>query len=127
MKGAFILANDPGLYAQIEQVLVMAGGRAASDRTAQVEDASGFMFTVFGTLGPEYEADLRAAPTDVRGDISGLDQDTAMACWIECGSEAVFICWVRVIASQRRDPTWVLDGDGVLWSADALDDRELAL
>lgn len=127
MKGAFVLANDPGLYRHIEDALVVAGGRASADRTVQVEDPSGLPFTVFGTLGPEYEAELRAAPTDVHGDVSGLDQSTATACWVECRSEELFVRWVRAIASERREPTWVLDGDGVLWSADSLDARELVL
>ncbi|TDW79610.1 hypothetical protein [Kribbella sp. VKM Ac-2566] len=125
MKGAFVLANNPGLYRQIEAVLVPAGGRTAADQTVQVEDKSGFLFTVFGVIGPEH--DLRAAPTDVRGDVSGLDQSTATACWVECRSEALFVRWVRAIASRRPDPTWVLDGDGVLWSADSLDASGLVL
>ncbi|WP_410790079.1 hypothetical protein [Kribbella sp. C-35] len=127
MKGAFVLANDPGLYRQIEDVLVLAGGRTAADQTVQIEDRSGFLFTVFGTIGPEFDADLRASPTDVRGDVSGLDQGSATACWVECRSEALFVRWARAIASERDDRIWVLDGDGVLWSADALDAGRLVL
>jgi hypothetical protein len=127
MKGAFVLANDPQLYAQIEEVLELAGGQSASDRTVQVEDASGHLFTVFGTVGPEFEADVRAAPTGVRGNLHGFDQDTATACWVECRSKPVFIQWIRVIAHARANPTWVLDGDGQLWAVDVLDPEELVL
>jgi hypothetical protein len=63
----------------------------------------------------------------VRGEVCGLDQSNATACWVECRSEAVFVRWVRAIASDRGDPTWVLDGDGVLWAADSLIAGELVL
>lgn len=127
MKGAFVLANDPELYEQIERVLIGFGARTASDRIAQIEDDSGYLFTVFGDVGPESEADLRAAPIRVRGDVSGLDQATATACWVECRSEDVFVQWVRMVAAQRMNPLWVLDGDGAMWNVEALDPAELRL
>ncbi|WP_328992067.1 hypothetical protein OG394_37575 [Kribbella sp. NBC_01245] len=127
MKGAFVLANDTELYEQIERVLIGFGARTASDRTAQIEDDSGYLFTVFGDVGPESEADLRAAPIRVRGDVSGLDQASATACWVECRSEDVFVQWVRTVSAERMTPTWVLDGDGVIWNVEAVDPDELQL
>ena len=123
MKGAFIVSTDDGLYEQIERVLVAEGGKSAPDRTVQVRDATGTRFTVFGDLGPEFAVDLAAGADEVRGEqVGGTPAyTTASSCWVECGSAEVFVDWVRRIAEARSGPTWVLDGDGVLWTPVALD------
>jgi len=126
MKGAFVLAEDPNLYEDMRRTLVAFGARTAPDRTTQLTDGD-CLFTVFGIVGPESEADLREAPTHIHGDASDFDQLSATACWVECRSEAVFVKWVRIVAEQRANPTWVLDGDGALWAADALDPTRLVL
>lgn len=127
MKGALIVAAEPELYGQIVAILAAQGVRVANDRTAQLEDFGGVLFTIYGGLGPEFDSDLRSEPTAERGLSEGLDLSTASACWVECRSEAVFVRWVRVIARSRANPTWVLDGDGVLWNSDVLSEDEIVL
>lgn len=122
MKGAFIVSSEANLYSQIERTLVGHGGRATEGHVVQVLDESGLLFTVFGDLSPGFEADLNAGAAETRGDGSAPSMLTASnSCWGECRSEEVFVAWVRVIARARAEPTWVLDGDGVLWPSTALD------
>lgn len=121
MKGAFVVSSEDALYSQIERILVARGGQAGED-VVQVVDEHGPRFTVFGGLGAAFEADLTAEPTGLRGDGPLPSVPTAASsCWAECRSEEVFVRWVRVIADARTGPTWVLDGDGILWSSAALD------
>lgn len=127
MKGAFVLGNSPNLYAAMEEALIADGGRSAAGQTAQVEDRSGVLFTVFGDVGHMGESESRAAPAAVCGDVRDLRQDAATACWVECRSEDVFVRWIREIAAGLADPIWVLDGDGVLWAVESLDPSELVL
>lgn len=123
MKGAFVVSGEEGLYAQIERILVARGGQAGED-VVQVVDEHGPLFTVFGALGPAFEADLTIETTmeatETRGDEPPVPTLSA-SCWVECRSEEAFVRWVRVIADARTEPTWVLDGDGTLWSSAALD------
>jgi hypothetical protein len=122
MKGAFIVSSNENLYAQVEQILVDSGGRAAPDHIVQIKDDNGVLFTVFGELGEEFATDLAAGADETRGDIDATPTfSTSTSCWAECSSEEAFVHWISVIADARREPTWVLDGDGVLWTSSALD------
>jgi hypothetical protein len=126
VKGAFVLGNDAELYGDVERTLVSNGASAADDRTVQLRDRSGTLFTVFGDVAA-FENDLRDPPIGVRGDDHDLDQHNATSCWVECRSEEVFVYWVRLIAADRSAPIWVLDGDGILWAAESLNVDELTL
>lgn len=128
MKGAFIVSTDEGLYTQVEQTLVDRGGHAAPDHVVQITDDNGVLFTVFGELGEEFAADLAAGADEFRGDIDAIPAfSTSTSCWAECASEQAFVSWVSMIARARREPMWVLDGDGVLWTSSALDPARLRL
>jgi hypothetical protein len=39
----------------------------------------------------------------------------------------LFVQTVRQIAAERNGETWVLDGDGVLWSVDEIDEAGVVL
>src|SRR5689334_11210258 len=119
MKGAFWLANEPHLYQQVEAVFLAAGG-SASDGVAQVTDDADVLLTAFQDPGESGMEEARGAPAATRGVVTGLDQRHASVCWVECRSESVFVRWTRRVAARRETPLWVLDGNGVLWSLDAL-------
>jgi hypothetical protein len=126
MNGAFVVSGDDDLFLQIERVLVAHGG-SSGDGIAQVSSSDGTLFTVYGDLGKEFEYDLSEAPEEVRGDASVPEFSTATSCWAECRYRERFVEWVRVIAETRSSTTWVLDGNGVLWSDAALDAAQLSL
>lgn len=128
MKGAFIVSTDDALFEDVARVLAREGGRVATDRVTQVTGSDGVLFTVFGDLGDAFAADLGAGFDDTRGEVDAVPSLSATSsCWAECSSEAAFVGWVRTIAAARAAPTWVLDGDGVLWTVEALDADELQL
>ena len=127
MKGAFIVSEEEDLYTQIEQVLVAHGG-TSGDNVAQVSGTDGTLFTAYGNLGSEFEFDLNEEPEDIRGDVNDLPEfGTSTSCWAECRSTEQFVEWVRTVAAARSQATWVLDGNGVLWSSARLDPALLTL
>lgn len=126
MRGAFIVSEGAGLYAQVERILVESGARASSDGVVQIDDGQS-LFTVFGDIGIGI-SEVRMGATAVRpGGQTPPDMGTVDACWAECRSAEVFVRWIQVIAGRRANPTWVLDGDGVLWAAAAIDAEALTL
>jgi len=121
VKGAFIVSTDDDLYAQVERALVERGGRATADRVVQVADDDGVLFTVFGNLEDGFVDDLAAGADETRGEFTDVPELSPSAtCWAECSSEEAFVAWLTVIADARAGATWVLDGDGVLWTSQAL-------
>lgn len=122
-----MLANEPNrLYRQVEAVFLAAGGEA-SDGVAQVTDKSGVLVTAFENPGQSGLEEAREQPSATHGDARALNQEEATVCWVECGSEHVFVCWARRVAARREAPLWVLDGDAVLWSIDVLDESAIVL
>jgi hypothetical protein len=126
VKGAFVLANEPDLFPQIKAVVLASGG-TSSNGAAQIMDESGVLITTFEDPGDSGMQEAREAPTARRGETAGLAQADASVCWVECRSEPVFVRWVRHVEARREAPLWVLDGDGVLWSLDALDETGIVL
>jgi hypothetical protein len=128
MKGAFIVSGDPDIFTQVTELLLPLGGQVTPDEVVQVTDERGESFTVFGNLGEAFAADLGAGVDGTRGDVPVTPELSATTCcWAECRSEESFVRWVKVIASGRAGETWVLDGDGILWTPDALDPTALRL
>lgn len=126
MRGAFVVSEGTGLYAQIERILVECGARASSDSVVQIDDGNS-PFTVFGDIGIGL-SEVRMGATAVRpGSRVPPDMRTVDMCWAECRAKEVFVQWIRTIAQRRDCPTWVLDGDGVLWEALVIDAETLTL
>jgi hypothetical protein len=127
MNGAFIVSGDDDLFQRIERALVAHGGSSGGG-VAQVNSSDGTLFTVYGDLGKEFEYDLSEEPEEIKGDAATVPVfTTATSCWAECRSAEKFVEWVRVIAEARSSTTWVLDGNGVLWSDASLDPVRLSL
>ncbi len=55
------------------------------------------------------------------------DMLSLTACAIECRWEDLFCAEVKALANALHLPSWVLDGDGVLWPADAVDPARVRL
>lgn len=127
MKGAFIVSAEEVLYTQIERVLIAHGGTAGDD-VAQDSGTDGTLFTVYGNLGSEFEYDLDEEPEEIKGDVNDLPEfSTSTSRWAECRSTERFVEWVQTVAAARSRATWVLDGNGVLWSSARLDPALLTL
>ena len=78
-------------------------------------------------IDAESDFDLQTPATSFRDcDDPGSLSEFA-ACVVECPSEELFVQWIGRLADKIDDPVWVLDGDGVLWSAKHLDPRQIRL
>lgn len=128
MKGAFLISTDPELFQQVNEILVAKGGSSAPDRVVQVSNEDGSLFTVYGDLGDEFAVDLAEGVDETRGEFDSIPElSVRTSCWIECRSGESFVEWVTAIAEARSTPTWVLDGDGVLWTVESLKPAEVRL
>jgi hypothetical protein len=127
MKGAFLVSEDTNLASLVLAAMEGVGAEVAPDGVAQIRDDEGRLFTVFAHPDPASDWEWRSGsvtPTD-----DGLQPDlaTASACWIECRWEVLFADLVRTLARALPGDSWVLDGDGVLWSAADVDPTRVRL
>lgn len=125
MKGVFLLSADPELFALVERIMLDAGAAAYAGKVAQLKDDQGRLLTVFGELNDLFKADM--VPDSYRGPAPAPDVSDATGVWVECRWEQWFVEWVAALAAALPDPLWVLDGNGVLWSAADVDPDELVM
>jgi hypothetical protein len=127
MKGAYLFSASPDLFSRVREILIREGARAASDDVVQVRDSEDRFLTIYGGVDVANDYDLQEPPTAVRGTGLPPELSAASVCWVECRSEAVFARWMALIAKRVPEPSWVLDGDGVVWPASAVDPSEVRL
>lgn len=129
MKGAFLLSESQSLFSDACAALVRRGATYAEGDggVAQYRDAEGRLFTLFGTVDPEFDWEFREGPFSLAGQAVMPDMSTVTACSVECRWEELFAVVVKAIASELTTPAWVLDGDGVLWLASEVDPKRIRL
>jgi hypothetical protein len=126
MKGAFLLSRDDRLFEDAKRALVGFGGQYfPKDGVVQLRDETGGLFTLFDNAEPRWEyaeGPLTAAPGVELPDIS---QMKGLA--VECRNEQQFALVVQAIDSANASDVWVVDGDGVVWPASAVDPQRVRL
>ncbi|MDR6120083.1 hypothetical protein QE370_003267 [Aeromicrobium sp. SORGH_AS981] len=130
MKGAFLLALDPGLFEQAASVLVALGGERSPgdiDRVVQMPAPAGRFFTLFADLPPETVWEVREGPFEILDGVVAPDMSLVHACPFECADEVFASDIVARIAEATDSVRWILDGDGVLWDAATVDPAGLRL
>lgn len=127
MKGAYLVAHQPDLFQIVSRVLVDRG--AVSDPAGgitQYTDPRGRLFTAEADPGPEF--DYRDPPfIAAAAGQPQPDMSTVTAISVDCRWEDLFVQLCADIAAAAPGPVWVLDGDGVIWPAAAVDPRRLRL
>lgn len=125
MKGGFLVAVDRGLFARASSVLVQLGGAQGIDErvgaVTQLADDEGRLFTLYRDVSQGTDWEVRQGPFIAAPGVQIPDMRTVTACPFECRWPDLV---VRVAASVVGDAdvsTWVLDGDGVVWDAKAVD------
>jgi hypothetical protein len=99
---------------------------AETTGTVQYTDARGRLFTVESDAGPEF--DYRQGPFTAADPSQALpDMATVTAVDVECRWEDLFARLCARIATLSPDPIWVLDDDGVIWPAAAVDPDRVRL
>lgn len=126
MKGAVVIGESREVLESLRSRLVAAGA-TESPRKLELLHDDGYLFNVF--TEPEATADIpwregvRAADSLLRKP----DLDSACAWWVECRSESVFVNDLRTAVADVPGQVWVLDGNDVLWQAEAIDPRRILL
>jgi hypothetical protein len=129
--GGYFVGHDSGLYTRAATVLVEMGGieatAALGGAVVQLADSQGRLFTLYervpaGTEWDIYEGQLTAAHGVQLPDITRM-----FACPFECRWPDLLARLADVIARTAEAPTWVLDGDGVVWNAEAVDPLKVQL
>ena len=130
MKGGFLIGLDSGLYRRVAAALVARGGIVASDaygEAVQITVGAGHLFTLFERVPPGTEWEVYDEPVRSASGVAVPDLLRVAACPFECRWPDL-VAWVGALAARTAEsPTWVLDGDGVLWAADRVDPEKLML
>jgi hypothetical protein len=128
MKSAFLLAENVNLFSDTREVLVQSGWSSSRDGDViQTRDSQDRLVTLFGTVEPEFAWEYTEGPFVFESEAAPSDMTLVTACVIECRSEELFAATTAQIAAALPYPTWVLDGDGVIWDATAVDPARIQL
>jgi hypothetical protein len=126
MKGAFLLSASDHLFDVVTDVLVELGGKYYPDDGAvQLRDELGNLFTVFVNAGPAYE--YRSGPLTGAPGVQVPDLGSMSWLAVECRNEKYFAMAVKAIAQASDDDVWVVDGDGIVWPAAAVNPAQVRL
>jgi hypothetical protein len=120
MKGAFLVTNDPQFFEIAKDLLVSRGALYVVEAGAvQIGGGGDDVFTLYNSAEPEWE--YRLGPFTPAPGVVVPNMSAVMGFAVECNSEEFFAGIVREIALVSGEPTWVLDGDGVVWAAREVD------
>lgn len=128
--GGFLVALDQGLYRRVEVALVGLGGVAAVDYlggVVQVADEPGRLFTLYERVPEGTESEYTDGPFTVADGVLAPDMERVTACPFECQWPDMVARLAETVAGTAETPTWLLDGDGVLWNAEGVDVSKVRL
>lgn len=126
MKSAFLLSEVPGVFEAAAAFLRSLGAKSAAD-VVQLTDADGRLFTLYAHRNPETEWEFRDPPYSIETGVTCPDLQRVTAMVAECRWDEWFVSLVEQLARELDAPLWVLDTDGRLWDADAIDVARLVL
>ena len=129
--GGFLVAYDSGLYARAATKLRELGGIEATaslgGAMVQLADSAGRLFTLYERVAPGTEWEAFDGPHTAAHGVQLPDVTRMIVCPFECRWPDLLSQLVAVIARTAEAPTWVLDSDGVVWNAEAVDPLKVRL
>jgi hypothetical protein len=131
MRGGFLIAADRGLFERAASALVALGGAQAVDESGdvvvQLADTEGRLFTLYERPFERTEWEVREGTFTTAPGVQLPDMNTVTACPFDCRWPEVAARIAGVVARTAEAPTWLLDGDGVVWNAEAVDALKVRL
>jgi hypothetical protein len=129
MGGGFLIGFDPHLFERAAIQVVVGGVRtdAPGADVAQIVDSSGRLFTIYATVPPGTEWEIHEGPFVVAGGVDAPDMDAVTGCPFECRWPEYVAEIAGAVARASDAPTWLLDGNGVIWDARRVDPTALTL
>lgn len=122
MRGGFFIGLDTDLFQQLATTITQLGGDSDPVlRVAQLTDAEGRLFTLDECVPGEAEWEYREGPFTESPGVQVPDMQKVTACLFSCRWPDMVVRLAQVMASRTRGPLWLLDGDGVIWDAAAVD------
>lgn len=126
-----MIATDRMLFDRSVRALTELGGVQAVDSdgggVVQLSDTDGLIFTLFERVPEGTEWEVHEGPFTGAPGVSVPDMKSVIACPFECRSPDLVARLSDAIARTTEASTWVLDGDGVIWDAEAVDPRAVCL
>lgn len=131
MSGGFLVARDDGLYVRAAGSLAALGAVSAVDEVGgavfQFTDDSGRLFTLYERVPDGTEWEVRGGTFAAAHGVQPPDMQLVVACPFECRWPDLVARLAETTARTTGVPTWVLDGDGVIWNAEAVDPLRVRL
>lgn len=131
MKGASLIALDRDLFQRAAAAIVGFGqvrtGTDLEGQVVQLTDEKGRLFTLYEGIPEGTEWELREGPFSVADGVVLPDMQRVIGCPFECRWEDLVVSLAAAIARASDEPTWVLDGNGVVWNAEAVDPAAVVL
>jgi len=136
MKGAYLLTFDRDLIGKVTEVagsaecpaFAKSGLSWADDRHVMlVDDETGGQLLIYRAFGDGLDWDFRDPPHSPIPGVTLPDMETVLGYMVECRWEEQFARTVREIAHLVDGGARVLDGDGVVWDATAVDPDRVRL
>ncbi|GEM00138.1 hypothetical protein [Cellulomonas terrae] len=126
MKAAYLVSLAPSFEDDVWRAAATLGADVQG-QCAQFRDDEDHSLTIFGDLGQEGAWEWQQGPFEFRGTAPAPDLSRAAALSVECRWEDLFASWVGRLAALLPAPSWVVDGDGVVWPATQVDPVALRL
>jgi hypothetical protein len=131
MKGGFLVFIGDDLFNQVAPALVELGGTQTVDEdgdgVVQFTDGHGHLFTLYERVPVGTESEVHEGPFTAAAGVQLPNMQSVGACPFECRSPDLLVRVALTIAKAAHTPTWILDGDGVIWDAADIDPAKVQL
>ena len=130
MRGGFLIATDRGLFDRAASAIVALGGTQARDAdggVVQLSNPEGRLFTLYERVFQGSEWEVGEGTCTPASGVQIPDMNFVTACPFECRWPELVARLADTVARTAEAPTWVLDGDGVVWNAEAVDPLKVQL
>ncbi|WP_199422483.1 hypothetical protein [Actinotalea solisilvae] len=128
MKSATFLSFDPEFERVVSEVITARGGRVGDQQMELVEDGPDRgRFNFYGKTPADLDWEFRDPPWEAADGVTLPDMATVGGYYVECGWEQQFADVAKAIAEAASGPVWVMDSDGVVWDAAAVDPERIVL
>lgn len=130
MMGGFLVAReDP--FDEAAKVLAALGAEVTYDDVvvgmAQWADESARRFTLFKGVPEVALHEVNVGPFFPQGDVELPDMSRVIGAPFECRWRDLVVRMFAAIAAGSDQPMWLLDGDGNVWDAAAVDPDRVVL
>lgn len=129
--GGYIVAYSNGLYGRAATKLLKLGGiqatAALGGAVVQLADSTGRLFTLYERVAPGTDWDLFNEPLTATHGVHLPDPTRMVVCPFDCRWPDLLTQVAALIARTTEDPVWVIDGDGIVWDAEAVDPMRVRL